>query len=201
LGVGASFVPHSAANSAVALGGKISGSIKRARSHKLEQEEDELPKRWGDANDDDDSKCASIKRKITVASEPLHDTSPSKKKKKKSKMSAVEPAPSALVIAKPSQQPPKEITTNLFLPKQKALHSAETPVSNSAATIKQSQPPESSRSAAEAAHDCSGAAEADLGNGLRNFKQGERKRTKTRSKAKNLKKDKRPPELRPGGEK
>jgi hypothetical protein len=112
------------------------------------------------------------------------------------------PAPIAPVFTKPTQPPQKGIPQSAILlkQKQKPSHSAETPVSTPAATIKPSQPPQSS-AAAEGAHDASGAAEPDLGSGLRNFKQGERKRTKTRSKAKNLKKDKRPPELRPGGEK
>lgn len=205
-------------NSALALGGKISGGIKRARAQKLEHEDTEVAKGWGATDDQEDSKCASIKRKHGAVSELLPDAGALKKKKKKKKKStatAAETAPAAPVVLKPvtSHSPQNEGAT-VAAQKQLLLQSKDTTAKLPAAAIKQqrqiisSSETETRASDASAAsfndNESSAAASAgeDLGSGLRNFHlQGMRKRTKTRSKAKNLKKDKRPPELRPGGEK
>ena len=205
LGVGASFVVHSAANSAVALGGKISGSIKRARSQKLEHDDADHAGQQGAADEYEDSKCASIKRKHGVASQILFDSGSSKKKKtKKMKSTATTSEPLDPVVPKPSllHKVVPQNSSNTH-EKQKLLCSAEAELLIAG---NHSQPSQIVvRAVEKSACDPSGnelhVDEEDLGSGLRNYQQGMRKRTKTRSKAKNLKKDKRPPELRPGGEK
>ena len=212
LGVGASHVAHSSANSALALGIKISGSIKRARSQKLEHEDEDQPKGWDAAVDDQDSKCASIKRKIGLASEVVRgvESRQKKKKNKKKKMSATaaESAPAAPVILKPSPSIHNGVSTinSTLHQDQEPLHSLERSSMNAAASHKHSQQLQgvahgSSANASNDADVTGLSLNKDLGSGLRNFHPSMRKRTKTRSKAKNLKKDKRPPELRPGGEK
>ncbi len=184
----------------------------------MEHEDAEVAKGWGPADDHEDSKCASIKRKHGAVSELLPDAGSLKKKKKKKKKStatAAETAPAAPVILKPvtSHSLQKEGAT-VAPQKQLLLQSKDTTATTPAAAIKQPRQIISSSETETRANDASyascndnessAAASAgdDLGSGLRNFHlQGMRKRTKTRSKAKNLKKDKRPPELRPGGEK
>jgi hypothetical protein len=220
LGVGASFVAHSASNSALLLGGKISGSIKRARSQKLELDAEEQPMGWVSTCDDKDSKCASIKRKLAVASDSLYGTDSiqkqkinKKRKKKKATASAESVAPVTLKSSPPTHQSTHQSvlqSSSLSHKNQELLHSIESPYLIPADSHKLSQPFQRSNGAvAEQAFeddflDAVGSTPSfreDLGSGLRKFHQSMRKRTKTRSKAKNLKKDKRPPELRPGGEK
>ena len=215
LGVGASYVAHSDVNSALALGGKISGGIKRARAQKLEHEDAEVAKGWGATDDHEDSKCASIKRKHGAVSELLPDAGSLKKKKKKKKKStttAAETAPAAPVILKPVTSHSQKEGATVAPQKQLLLQPKDTTATMPAAAIKQPRQIISNSETQTRANDASepscnessaaASAGEDLGSGLRNFHlQGMRKRTKTRSKAKNLKKDKRPPELRPGGEK
>ena len=202
LGVGASYVAHSPVNSALALGGKISGSIKRARSQKLEHEDEDEWRGRLSTDEHEDSKCASIKRKHGAAAGMLLDTGSlnKKKKKKKNKSTAV------------ASESGRIDGLSLTVPHQQhALsHSKDAPTLIPADSNKLAQHSQTSSashanaSSAHAADDVDGTAfsqQEDLGSGLRNFHQGVRKRTKTRSKAKNLKKDKRPPELRPGGDK
>jgi hypothetical protein len=207
LGVGASYVVHSASNSAIALGGKISGSIKRARSQKMEHDDADDSGQQGAADENEDSKCASIKRKHGVASQILFDSGSStnkKKKKKKKKSTATTSEPLDPVVPKPSliHEVVPQNSNNSHGKQQR-------PCSAGAELLIAGNHPQPSqiivRAEEKSACDSSGnelhVDEDDLGSGLRNYQQGVRKRTKTRSKAKNLKKDKRPPELRPGGEK
>jgi hypothetical protein len=183
LGVGASFVAHSDANSALTLGSKISGSIKRARSQKLENDDEELPGARGSADDNEDSKCSSIKRKPAVASLLVLNCGASKKKNKKKKKKKIEVTSGAA-----ANNDPVILNTT----QSRCLEASVAAIAG-----EHSQQFECSRESSGSG----GATNDDLGSGLRGFNQSSRKRTKTRSKAKNLKKDKRPPEFRPGGEK
>jgi hypothetical protein len=205
LGVGASYVVHSASNSAIALGGKISGSIKRARSQKLEHDDADDAGQQGAADENEDSKCASIKRKHGVASQILFDSgSSANKKKKKKKSTATTSEPLDPVVPKPSllHEVVPQNSNNTHGKQQRPFSAgAELLIAGNHSQQSQIIVRAEEKSACDSSGNELHVDEDDLGSGLRNYQQGMRKRTKTRSKAKNLKKDKRPPELRPGGEK
>ncbi len=203
LGVGALYVTHSAANSAVALGGKISASIKRARS---QHDDADHPRRLGAADEYEDSKCASIKRKHGVASHILLDSGSLRKKKtKKKKSTNTASEPLDPVVLRPSQLLHEVVPQNTCNThgKRKLPCSAEAALLIAGDHSQLSQNIVRAVTEGNSVCDANGRAlpvDEDLGSGLRNYQQVMRKRTKTRSKAKNVKKDKRPPELRPGGE-
>ena len=193
----------------------------RARSKKIDYDAEEQPSGWASVGDDEDkdSKCASIKRKLAVASDSVHGIQSiqkrkKNKKKKKEKQSGTADESAAVTSVTSKSSPPTRQgipqTDSTFHQIQEHLHSSQKPLLIHSTRHKLSQPFQHSDGAAApgaASNDCDdivgseSSVHEDLGSGLRNFYNCKRQRTKTRSKAKNLKKDKRPPEFRPGGEK